>query len=130
INLQTRADLSEGTLALVKQLLGEYLREGPTQKELDDAKRQLAGSFPLSTASNADIVGQLASMGFYDLPLSYLDDFMRDVQNLTTEQVKAAMSRQLDPEALVVVTAGPKVQQKEQPHPTNRPTEHPREIPH
>ncbi|MDO9323021.1 MAG: pitrilysin family protein, partial [Pseudomonas sp.] len=59
INLQTRAELSEGTLKLVQQILRDYLRDGPTQKELDDAKRELAGSFPLSTASNADIVGQL-----------------------------------------------------------------------
>lgn len=130
INLQTRAELSEGTLALVKQLLGDYLRDGPTQQELDDAKRELAGSFPLSTASNAAIVGQLASMGFYDLPLSYLDDFMRDVQNLSTEQVKAAMAKHLDPEALVVVTAGPTVAQKELPPPTDRPTEQPSTVPH
>ncbi|PIA67230.1 M16 family metallopeptidase [Pseudomonas sediminis] len=130
INLQTRAELSEGTLTLVKQLLGDYLRDGPTQQELDDAKRELAGSFPLSTASNAAIVGQLASMGFYDLPLSYLDDFMRDVQNLTTEQVKAAMAKHLDPEALVVVSAGPTVAQKELPPPTDRPTEQPSTVPH
>ncbi|MFI7868431.1 M16 family metallopeptidase [Ectopseudomonas khazarica] len=130
INLQTRAELSEGTLALVKQLLADYLREGPTQQELDNAKRELAGSFPLSTASNADIVGQLASMGFYDLPLSYLDDFMRDVQGLTTEQVKAAMARHLDPAALVVVTAGPSVPQKELPPPTERPSELPSTVPH
>ncbi|WP_296233683.1 M16 family metallopeptidase [uncultured Pseudomonas sp.] len=130
INLQTRAELSEGTLALVKQLLGDYLRDGPTQQELDNAKRELAGSFPLSTASNAAIVGQLASMGFYDLPLSYLDDFMRDVQNLTTEQVKAAMAKHLDPEALVVVTAGPTVAQKDLPPPTERPTEQPSTVPH
>jgi zinc protease len=130
INLQTRAELSEGTLALVKQLLADYLRDGPTQQELDNAKRELAGSFPLSTASNADIVGQLASMGFYDLPLSYLDDFMRDVQNLTTEQVKAAMAKHLAPEALVVVTAGPTVAQKELPPPTDRPAELPSTVPH
>ncbi|MDV5859644.1 pitrilysin family protein [Pseudomonas mendocina] len=130
INLQTRADLSEGTLALVKQLLADYLRDGPTQQELDNAKRELAGSFPLSTASNAAIVGQLASMGFYDLPLSYLDDFMRDVQSLSTEQVKAAMAKHLDPEALVVVTAGPTVPQKELPPPTERPAELPSTVPH
>lgn len=130
INLQTRAELSEGTLALVKQLLADYLRDGPTQQELDNAKRELAGSFPLSTASNADIVGQLASMGFYDLPLSYLDDFMRDVQGLTAEQVKAAMARHLDPAALVVVTAGPSVPQKELPPPTERPSELPSTVPH
>ncbi len=130
INLQTRAELSEGTLTLVKQLLTDYLRDGPTQQELDNAKRELAGSFPLSTASNAAIVGQLASMGFYDLPLSYLDDFMRDVQNLTTEQVKTAMAKHLDPEALVVVTAGPTVAQKELPPPTDRPAEQTSTVPH
>ncbi|PIA70141.1 insulinase family protein [Ectopseudomonas toyotomiensis] len=130
INLQTRAELSEGTLALVKQLLADYLHDGPTQQELDNAKRELAGSFPLSTASNAAIVGQLASMGFYDLPLSYLDDFMRDVQSLSTEQVKAAMAKHLDPEALVVVTAGPTVAQKELPPPTDRPAELPSAVPH
>lgn len=130
INLQTRAELSEGTLALVKQLLTDYLRDGPTQQELDSAKRELAGSFPLSTASNADIVGQLAAMGFYDLPLSYLDDFMSDVQNLTTEQVKAAMAKHLDPEALVVVSAGPTVPQKELPPPTERPAERSSTVPH
>ncbi|MDF2075342.1 pitrilysin family protein [Pseudomonas mendocina] len=130
INLQTRAELSEGTLALVKQLLADYLRDGPTQQELDNAKRELAGSFPLSTASNADIVGQLASMGFYDLPLSYLDDFMRDVQNLNTDQVKAAMAKHLDPEALVVVSVGPTVTQKELPPPIDRAVELPSTVPH
>jgi zinc protease len=52
INLQTRAEMSEGTLKLVQDVLADYLKTGPTQKELDDAKRELAGSFPLSTASN------------------------------------------------------------------------------
>jgi zinc protease len=130
INLQTRAELSEGTLKLVKQLLADYLQSGPTQEELDNAKRELAGSFPLSTASNADIVGQLASMGFYDLPLSYLDDFMRDVQALSVEQVKAAMAKHLDPEALLVVTAGPTVAQQELPPPSDKPAELPSAVPH
>ncbi|RMH82838.1 insulinase family protein [Pseudomonas sp. AOB-7] len=130
INLQTRAELSEGTLKLVKQLLADYLQSGPTQEELDNAKRELAGSFPLSTASNADIVGQLASMGFYDLPLSYLDDFMRDVQALSVEQVKTAMAKHLDPEALLVVTAGPTVTQQELPPPSDKPAELPSAVPH
>jgi zinc protease len=55
---------------------------------------------------------------------------MRDVQNLTTEQVKAAMAKHLDPEALVVVTAGPTVPQKELPPPTDRPAELPSTVPH
>ena len=89
INLQTRAELSEGALTLVQDILRDYLANGPTQKELDDAKRELAGSFPLSTASNADIVGQLGAMGFYDLPLTYLEDFMAQIQALSAEQVNS-----------------------------------------
>src|SRR5690606_31233947 len=111
INVHPRAELRAGTLELIKQLLADYLREGPTQQELDDAKREMAGSFPLTTASNADIVGQLAAIGFYDLPLTYLEDFMAEVQALSVEQVKAAMARHLDPESLVIVSVGPTVDQ-------------------
>ena len=129
INLQTRAELSAATLQLVKDMLRDYLASGPTQEELDDAKRELAGSFPLSTASNAAIVGQLGSMGFYDLPLSHLEDFMREVQALSTEQVKAAMAKHLDPDALVIVTAGPTVEQQDLPPPSDKPVEQPSSVP-
>ncbi|UTW06193.1 M16 family metallopeptidase [Pseudomonas benzenivorans] len=129
INLQTRAELSAGTLQLVKDLLRDYLEEGPTQKELDDTKRELAGSFPLSTASNAAIVGQLGTIGFYDLPLDYLETFMAQVQALDVEQVKAAMARHLDPDSLVIVTAGPDVAQQPLPPPSDKPAEQPTGVP-
>ncbi|WP_459207060.1 M16 family metallopeptidase [Pseudomonas sp. MLB6B] len=129
IDLQTRAELSEGTLKLVQDLLGDYLKTGPTQKELDDAKRELAGSFPLSTASNASIVGQLGAIGFYDLPLTWLEDFMQQSQALTVEQVKAAMNKHLSADKLVIVTIGPKVPQKPLPPPTEKPADQPLGVP-
>ena len=129
INLQTRAEMSGGTLRLVEQVLADYLKTGPTQKELDDAKRELAGSFPLSTASNADIVGQLGAMGFYNLPLNYLEDFMKQSQALTTEQVKAAMNKHLSSDKMVIVTAGPTTAQKPLPPPTDKPAEQPLGVP-
>ncbi|WP_259765435.1 pitrilysin family protein, partial [Pseudomonas protegens] len=129
INLQTRAEMSEGTLKLVQDVFADYLKNGPTQKELDDAKRELAGSFPLSTASNADIVGQLGAMGFYNLPLSYLEDFMRQSQALTVEQVKAAMNKHLGVDKMVIVSAGPTVAQKPLPPPTDKPAEQPLGVP-
>lgn len=129
INLQTRAELSEGTLKLVQDILRDYLRTGPTQQELDDAKRELAGSFPLSNASNASIVGQLGAIGFYDLPLTFLEDFMQQSQALTVDQVKTALNKHLDADKMVIVTAGPKVTQKPLPSPTERPAEQPLGVP-
>ncbi len=129
ISLQTRAELSEGTLTLVKDLLRDYLKTGPTQQELDDAKRELAGSFPLSTASNQSIVGQLGAIGFYGLPLSFLEDFMQQSQNLTVEQVRTAMNKHLDADQLVIVTVGPTVAQQPLPPPTDKPAEPPTGVP-
>jgi len=129
INLQTRAEMSEGTLKLVQDVLADYLKTGPTAKELEDAKRELAGSFPLSTASNADIVGQLGAMGFYDLPLSYLEDFMQQSQSLTVEQVKTALNKHLSADKMVIVSAGPTVPQKPLPAPTDKPAEQPLGVP-
>jgi zinc protease len=123
IKLKTRAEMSEGTLKLVQDVLTDYLKTGPTEKELDDAKRELAGSFPQSTASNSQIVSKLASIGFYNLPLNHLDDFMRQSQSLTVEQVKAAMNKHLSTDKLVIVSAGPTVVQKPLPAPTDKPAE-------
>lgn len=129
INLQTRAELSEGTLKLVQDLLRDYLKTGPTQQELDDAKRELAGSFPLSNASNASIVGQLGAIGFYNLPLTYLEDYMRQSQELTVEQVRDALNRHLSADKLVIVTAGPNVPQQPLPPPLAKPAEQPLGVP-
>ncbi|WP_263261372.1 pitrilysin family protein [Pseudomonas sp. RIT-PI-S] len=125
ISLQTRAPVSQGTLELVRQVLRDYLRDGPTEAELAAAKKELAGSFPLSNASNASIVGQLASMGFYNLPPSYLEDFMAQSQQLTAAQVKSALNRHLDADKMLVVTVGPTVAQDPLPPPTDNPTEPP-----
>ncbi|KAF1069987.1 MAG: putative zinc protease [Pseudomonas citronellolis] len=129
ISLQTRAELSEGTLKLVQDIVRDYLANGPTQKELDDAKRELAGSFPLSTASNGDIVGQLGAIGFYNLPSDYLENFLTQVQALSVEQVKAAMARHLNADGFVVVTAGPTVEQKPIPAASDKPVEQPLGVP-
>ncbi|WP_421683321.1 insulinase family protein [Stutzerimonas urumqiensis] len=129
INLQTRAELADGTLALVKRLVSEYLEKGPTEAELEQAKREVAGSFPLTTASNADIVGQLGSIGFYDLPLTYLEDFTQAIQALSVEDVRRAMNEHLDVDDFVIVTAGPTVEQKPLPPPTDQPVQAPSAVP-
>ncbi|WP_122663952.1 M16 family metallopeptidase [Pseudomonas viridiflava] len=129
IGLQTRAELSENTLKLVQDIVRDFLANGPTQKELDDAKRELAGSFPLTAASNSSIVAQLGAIGFYDLPLTFLEDFMTQSQDVTVEQVKEVMNKHLSADKMVIVTAGPTVAQKPLPPPTDKPAERPLGVP-
>ena len=120
IELQTRAEVSENTLKLVQEIVRDFLTDGPTQKELDEVKLEITGSFPLEVAGNGAIVTRLADIAFYDLPLSHFDDYMKAIRELTVEQVRTAMSRHLSADKMTVVTAGPTVPQEELPAPTQK----------
>ncbi len=77
LSLQTRNDQVNDAMAVMRETLQDFVENGPTEKELIDAKKNITGSFPLGIASNSDILAYLNVIGFYDLPLSYLEDVQR-----------------------------------------------------
>jgi zinc protease len=80
--------------------------EGPTEAELIQAKNNLVGGFPLRTDSNKKILDYLRAIGFYRLPLTYLDDWTRTVEGVTLEQIRDAFKRRVNPESLTIVIVG------------------------
>lgn len=106
INLQTRADQTQQAIALLNKTLTDFVNDGPTAEELEAAKRHVLGSFPLQTASNSNIVDYLGMIGFYDLPLNYLDSYIRNIEKVQAKDVKAAFQRIVQPDNLLTVTAG------------------------
>ena len=103
---QTRNDKAEETLSLMKQELHKFVEQGPTADELEHAKRNITGGFPLKLASNKNIVEYLAMIGFYKLPLNYLDKFNQHVNAVTLKQIKNAFKRRVDPDKLLTVVVG------------------------
>ncbi len=106
VSLKTRADQSEQALQVVNDTLSKFLSEGPSEQELITAKQNILGSFPLSTASNRSIVGQLGSIGFYDLPLDHLDRFLTRVEQVDRQQIREAFQRYIDNDKLITITVG------------------------
>jgi zinc protease len=106
IGMQTRQDQTEEALKVVDQTLRDFLAHGPTEQELTAAKQNLAGSFPLRIDSNAKILEYLAVIGFYRLPLTYLEDFVKNVERVSAADVRAAFSRHLDAGRMVTVVVG------------------------
>ncbi|WP_150304852.1 M16 family metallopeptidase [Pseudomonas saliphila] len=113
ISMQTRADQVDQALEVINNSLDEFIEKGPSEADLQRAKRQIMGQFPLSTASNGAIVGQLGAIGFYDLPLNHMQLFMDRIQALSTEQIREAFARHLDPAGRLVVTVGPVIAEPE-----------------
>ncbi|MDO8347109.1 MAG: pitrilysin family protein [Rugosibacter sp.] len=103
IGLQTRRDQADAALKVVNEVLDGFIATGPTAKELAAAKQNLVSGFALRMDSNAKLLGYLSVIGFYQLPLTYLDDFPARVEAVTAAQVKAAFVRHVKPENLVTV---------------------------
>jgi zinc protease len=104
--LQTRVDQADMAVDLVYETLATYRKEGPTDKELIASKRNITGGFPLRIASNGDLVEYLAVIGFYDLPLDYLDTFVAKVEAIDQAAILDAYQRRLDPDRMVTVVVG------------------------
>ena len=51
-------------------------------------------------------MGYLAVIGFYNLPLTYLDDYVSAVDTVTVGQIKGAFQRRIPPEGMVAVVVG------------------------
>src|SRR5690606_36471428 len=106
IGLQTRKDQSEEALLLTQRVLRDFISGGQTEQYWLPDKENIIGGFPLRLDSNKKILGYLAMIGFYRLPLTYLDDYLKAVDAVTVDQIKDAFQRRIDPENMVAVIVG------------------------
>ncbi len=106
--LQTRSDQAESALQLLKRVIFRFREEGPTEEELALAKKNIVGSFVLRYDSNAKLLGYLVTIGYYGLPLDYLEWFPKRVEEVTVEEVRQTFQDRFDPEKLSAVVVGPK----------------------
>ena len=106
IGLQTKRDQAGQALQLVHETLDKFMKNGVTEAELKAAKQNIIGGFPLRIDSNSEILEYLGIIGFYKLPLTYLDDFNKNVSKVTTAQIKDAFNRRLKTDKMVSVIVG------------------------
>jgi zinc protease len=106
IGLQTKKEQADEALKLVRSTLADFIAKGPTEKELLAAKQNIIGGFPLRIDSNRKILDYLSIIGFYDLPLTYLDDFTRNIDRVTVAQIRDAFARHVNPHAMATVIVG------------------------
>ena len=106
LGLQTRTDKTDEAIKVLKDTLEKFVKDGPTAKELEAAKKNITGGFALRVDSNKKIADYLALIGFYNLPLDYLDTFIARMNAVTLQQVKDAFKRRIEPGKMVTVIVG------------------------
>ncbi len=106
VGLQTRATQRDRAFKVMRATLTRFVTEGPSPAELDAAKKNLSGGFPLRIDSDSKIAEYLAIIGFYGLPLDYLDQFVPKVEAVTATQIREAFRRRVHPGRMVTVIVG------------------------
>ena len=108
--LQTRNDKADVALKLLRDDIHAFIDKGPSAKQLDDSKKNITGGFPLRFDSNRDILGYAGVIGFYKLPLNFLDTFSDKVMAVTIDDIRKAFQRRLVQDKMITVIVGPEQQ--------------------
>ena len=106
IGLQTRGRQADDALAVVRATLAGFLADGPGAEELQGAKDNLINGFGLRLDSNAKLLDYVALIGFYRLPLDWLERYPQEVARVDAAAVRDAWQRRIQPAQLITVIAG------------------------
>ena len=102
----------EGSQVLVETLLREFIEQGPTQAELQVARKQLAGQLLRDVAQNKLLAALLTQITQQRQPADFLGSCIERLARLTPADVRAVMQRQLDLSQAVRVSVGPPTAQQ------------------
>jgi len=80
--------------------------EGPTEKELEQAKTYLTGSYALRFDSGSKIAGQLLGIQQDNLGIDYVKKRNDLINAVTVEDAKRVARRLIDPDALTISIVG------------------------
>ncbi|MFK5984423.1 MAG: pitrilysin family protein [Pseudomonadota bacterium] len=106
VSLTTKNATADQAVKLVNQVMADFIKNGPTADELEQAKLNVSGSFPLRTKSNKNIVEHLAVIGFYGLAENYLDTFKQQTEKVTLDEIKETFKRRVDLTKLSTIIVG------------------------
>jgi zinc protease len=110
----TRADRASDTLDALEKEVRRIAEEGPTQKELDEAKSYLKGSQMLALDTSSKLAQALLQYQQDKLPIDYIEKRNAIVDAVTLDQAKAA-ARHLWGQGLLTVVVGRAPQAAAQP---------------
>lgn len=106
INFSTRNNKASEASQLTRDILLSFIKNGPTDKQVQAAKQYLTGGFPLSLASNRNIAEILLKIAFYHLPDDYLNTYLQHINAVNAQGIKNAFQTKILPNRLLEVAVG------------------------
>ncbi len=106
ISTFTRNESVYETIDAIKREVENFVENGIKEEELQRVKKFVKGKFPSSLQTNSEIAGKIAEIEFYNLPRTYLNDFLKTVKELSKEEVEEASKKHLSSENFSILLLG------------------------
>ena len=103
VSIKTKNESASEVIAETLKEIRRIQAEPVSDKELEDAKSYLTGSFPLRMDTYEKIAGMLTAIEIYDLGLDYPQKYPALINKVTREDVKRVAQKYLHPDNLVIV---------------------------
>jgi zinc protease len=107
ISMQTAPGDSQRAISSTVALLKQLKETGLTQAELDAAKRSLTSSYPVDLANPSNLADVILGNEVTGLGLEELRQFPAKIEAVTPAQIKQVIEELIQPNNLVILTAGP-----------------------
>jgi len=104
--LQTKNSSANAAIDEIVKEMDRIMTEPVSDRELNDAKSYLTGSFPLRIDTNNKLAGFLIGVEFYDLGLNYVVNYKRFIESVTREDVLRVAKKYLNTKDYVLVIVG------------------------
>ncbi len=110
------------SIEVIRQELQRMAKDGPTSKELENAKQYLTGSYPLRFDTNSKIASQLLWIQVEDLGADYIKNRNKMIEAVTLEEIRRVAKRLLKADGLILTIVGKpeKVEKKSEAKPKEK----------
>ena len=102
----TKNERAAESLAVIEEEIAKLVAEGPTEEELDKAKKYLIGSYVLRFDTSTKIAGNLLGLQTDGFPVEYLDRRNGMIGAVTMDDVRRVARRLFEGKQLLVTVAG------------------------
>jgi zinc protease len=85
--MQTKLSTQDEAIELIQNVVDTFVKDGITQKELDDTKKFLLGSEPLRTETLSQRLNRAYNDYYYGRPLDFSKEQLKKIESVTLDEV-------------------------------------------
>jgi len=106
VNASFNPSLFQKGLDATMVQVNQWAKEGITEDELVAKKTNLAGSFKVGLSTTGGLAGALLSFIERGLEPTYIDQYTKEIEAVTLEQVNASIKKYIDLNKLIIIKSG------------------------